>query len=251
MSVSSLHGCVSKVPLLVAPAYAQDKSLLQHVRMRLHEAGFVIVREEYRLLNPEMTERLSVTCERAPAYMSSQGTEDGTHSGQHDEIHAHSHPNSKALVHGHSNVVARPSASLMVGTAYVFVLARSHCLTKLLQFLHAFRRSDVVYQRVVEEGRRTSHDDSDHDDGQCSVLWTSLTPDGAKCVVSTLFPKMLGQDIPTAVQTKEYVQVNIKGALIPVLTELAKQKPEDPVRWIARRLLETNVQDPPLLSHNN
>lgn len=240
MATFPLTGKVTKVPLLVAPQYAKDQELLHYVKYKLYDAGFIVVREEYRLLNSELAERLCVTLDYRPAYLNEDGTATDT----------------TAPESGLSRTQAL-APSDMVGTAYLFILAHRECHAKLLQFLQDLRSG-----RVVSADRRDSVEDDDvyrqyvvsaEREAGCVVdpLWTNSTSEGARRAVGLLFPRMLAEDVPTAVESREYVQAKLKTALLPALTELSKCKPEEPLRWLAEKLLATNTQCPPMISGNH
>lgn len=212
-----LGGTVSKALLVVTPAFAREREFVQYLKFKLYDAGFIVVREELRLLNYEIAEKLAIELDRSPIpSMEPQPT-------------AANFPAS-LLPHAHE----------LVGTANIFVVARTNCHELLQNFIAAQLCGDdaEVIDAVLAEH---------HSQGRELPFWTSLTADGAKKSVALLFPRMLAEDVPTAVKSREYVQANLKQALVPALAELAKQKPEDPLQWLAMQLLVNNTQAPPMM----
>ncbi|GET86955.1 hypothetical protein, conserved [Leishmania tarentolae] len=221
-----LAGTVSKAPLIVTPAFARRPDFVQYLKYKLYDAGFIIVREELRLLNCEIAEKMVMELDRslAPpiATPPAQTVTDGTQTSA-------GFPTSLL-----------PAAHDLVGTAYVFVLARCKCHELLQSFIETqlcSEDADVLGAFLGEQPVQ----------GRKLPLWTSLTANGAKKSVALLFPRMLAEDVPTSAVSREYVQANLKQALVPTLTTLAKQKPEDPLRWLAMQLLTNNTQAPPMV----
>lgn len=228
-----LSGVVSKAPLLVAPSFAQEKELLHYVKYKLYEEGFIVVREEFRQINPELSEKLCVKVDYIPPYFKEE-----PQIGQ-DEA---------ALITSPSGTVYQDVPSMaptdMVGTAYIFILARSNCHTKLLEFLTNLVTRDAEFRKMVTAKRASLQ--AEGVTAPVAPLMSNSTANGARQAVNLLFPQMLAMDIPTAVRAREYVQANLKTALLSALTELAKAKPANPLEWLAQRLLETNIQAPPM-----
>ncbi|CBZ24793.1 conserved hypothetical protein [Leishmania mexicana MHOM/GT/2001/U1103] len=217
-----LGGTVSKALLIVTPAFARRQDFVQYLKYKLYDAGFIVVREELRLLNCEIAEKMAIELDR-PLVPPAQTVTDGARTST-------GFPASLL-----------PAAHDLVGTAYVFVLARTKCH----ELLQSFIETQLCGEDAdVLDAFLGAH----HVQGRKLPLWTSLTANGAKKSVALLFPRMLAEDVPTSAVSREYVQANLKQALVPTLAALAKQKPENPLRWLAMRLLTNNTQDPPMIS---
>ncbi|KPI89686.1 hypothetical protein ABL78_1179 [Leptomonas seymouri] len=231
-SCHPLAGTVSKAVLIVAPAFAQERDFVQYLKYKLYDEGFIIVREEFRLLNHELTSKLCISMDApAPTLQCSQSpasTDAATAEGETEEGTA-------ALL---SSLLAAPQD--LVGTAYLFVLARTSCHTLLKSFVASQLCGEdaEVLQTFFEEH---------HTQRRELPFWISQTAAGATRSVALLFPRMLAEDVPSSAVSREYVQANLKQALVPALTELVRLKPEDPMRWLAMQLLSSNVQSPPMM----
>lgn len=258
MSSFPLSGTVSKAVLLVHPAYAQEKEFLHFLRFKLYDAGFILVREEYRRINAELADKLCVQIDYTPSFMYRQ-VGDGTVG----EAGSYTIPDSMM-----------PTPADMVGNAYVYVLAHRDCHHELQKFLVEKLFSDEAAGEEcgasVEEGSAVSYNallaaisakkldqvevETENNYSVTAAtrpppaVFLNRTADGARKSVSLLFPRMLSADVPTAVQSREYIQANLKAALLPTLTELSKKKPEDPLRWLAEQLLTNNPSSPPMVN---
>ncbi|KAG5505300.1 hypothetical protein JIQ42_07507 [Leishmania sp. Namibia] len=222
-----LAGTVSKALLIVTPPFARARNFVQYLKYKLYDTGFIVVREELRLLNCEAAEKLAVELDRSlvPPVVgpSAETAANGMRAPE-------GFPMSRL-----------PGAHDLVGTAYVFVVARTNCHELLQSFLVAQlcgEDADVL-EAFLEEH---------HVQGRQLPFWMSLTANGAKRSVALLFPRMLAEDVPTSAVSREYVQAKLKQALVPALAALAKEKPEDPLRWLAMQLLTNNTQAPPMIS---
>lgn len=231
MADSPLSGVVSKAPLLVAPSFAQEKDLLHYIKYKLYDAGFIVVREEYRQINPELSEKLCVKVDYVPPYFQEEK--------QFTDIDA-----GVLTPSGNAAQAVQMAPADMVGIAYIFILARSECHSRLLDFLNKLLTQDDQFRKMVEMKREVLT--ANGVATPLVPLVSNTTANGARQAVSLLFPQMLSMDIPTAVRAREYVQANLKTALLSALTELAKAKPANPLEWLAQRLLETNIQAPPM-----
>lgn len=110
----------------------------------------------------------------------------------------------------------------LIGDAYLFVVARSDVGEQLAAFMAD--RSEL--HGVVHYAR------------------TRRSLGGR--AVTLLFPKMACDTIPNSAEAREYIQEELKGMLLSGLTELAKQKPQHPIEWLAHYLLENNPRSPPI-----
>ncbi|KAG5509588.1 hypothetical protein JKF63_06293 [Porcisia hertigi] len=220
-SAYPLGGKVSKALLIVTPAFAQEREFVQYLKYKLYDAGFIIVREELRLLNKEMAEKLTVELDQSllPPVAA---------------------PPAQTLAPDFPTFLPAKTDDL-VGTAYVFVVARTNCH----ELMHSFIAKQLCSEDAdVLDAFLEQH----HVQGRRLPFWTSLTANGARKSVALLFPRILAEDVPTSAVSREYVQAHLKQALVPALSALAKLKPEDPLRWLAMQLLTTNTQAPPMIS---
>lgn len=243
-----LSGIVSKAPLLVAPFFAQERDLVHYVKYKLYDEGFIVVREEFRPINPELSEKLCVKVDYVPRYLK----KDVGLTSDVGMITEESEASEGTAGRSSHPPITLPimSPTAMVGTAYVFILARSDCHARLQKFLEHLTTKDSEFRSMVLKKREALEAANSGKETEVliplSPLMANATADGAREAVNLLFPQMLAMDIPTDVRAREYVQANLKIALLSSLTELAKAKPAKPLEWLARRLLETNIQAPPM-----
>ncbi|KAK7195200.1 Dpy-30 motif containing protein [Novymonas esmeraldas] len=225
-----LGGTVSKALLIITPAFAREREYVQYLKYKLYDAGFIVVREEMRLLNHEVAEKLAMELDRSPVPPMPPATTTEA------EAEAAGGPRTPAGF----PVALLPAAHDLVGTAYIFVVARTDC--------HALLQSFITTQLCGEDADvLKAFLEEHHAQGRELPFWTSLTARGATRAVALLFPRMLAETVPTSAVSREYVQANLKEALVPALAELAKQKPEDPLRWLAMQLLASNTHAPPMM----
>ncbi|KPA76437.1 hypothetical protein ABB37_07761 [Leptomonas pyrrhocoris] len=228
-----LAGTVSKALLIVAPAFAREREFVQYLKYKLYDAGFIVVREEFRLLNYEVTSKLCI-CMDAPSPLQQQQQQPS--STEADGAEGETQKPAPVLP---ASLLSAPED--LVGTAYLFVLARTNC--------HALLQSFVTTQLCGEDAEVLETFLEEHHTQRRELpFWISQTAAGATRSVALLFPRMLAEDVPSSAVSREYVQANLKQALVPALTELARQKPEDPLRWLAMQLLTSNAQSPPMIS---
>ncbi|RNF22565.1 nucleoside-diphosphate kinase [Trypanosoma conorhini] len=250
---SALSGVVSKAALFVRPQYAQERDLLSVIKFKLYEAGFIIVHEEYRRINEEMADTIGVQLDRA-AFLSGSAAPVVP-----SESVGGSHP---MFTCQHATSVPMGPQEL-VGHVYLYVLARRDCHAELLKWLdHVFAETDFtsllmsIQEKAAHEGANAAaaaapkEGDEEEIPEQTWIpcpLFCNAAAVAAKQVVQLLFPRMLVQEVPNAAASREYVQAELKGTLLPALVELSKAKPENPIRWLAERLLNTNTRAPPLI----
>jgi hypothetical protein len=79
-----------------------------------------------------------------------------------------------------------------------------------------------------------------------NTLWTPSRAASASQGLLTLFPRMAVDPIPSNVEAHELINQQLKPVLVRGLTEVAKQKPENSVKWLAEYLLQNNPNQPPL-----
>lgn len=241
-----LSGTVSKALLIVAPPFAREREFVQYLKYRLYDAGFIVVREEFRLLNYEVTSKLCINMDAPAALQSSLAPPQEQQQQQQQSLSFSAADGAAAAA---KPVPALPTSVLptpqdLVGTAYLFVLARTNCHALLLSFVtqQLCGEDAEVLETFLEEH---------HTQRRELPFWISQTAAGARRSVALLFPRMLAEDVPSSTVSREYVQANLKQALVPALTELARQKPENPLRWLAMHLLASNAQSPPMMSSPN
>ncbi|EAN93453.1 hypothetical protein C3747_48g118 [Trypanosoma cruzi] len=248
---SSLSGVVSKAALFVRPKYAQERELLSVIKFKLHEAGFIIIHEEYRRINEELADTIAVQLDRT-AFLSGSAA---------PSIALEDAATSRPMFTCEHATSVPTGQQDLVGHVYLYVLARRDCHVDLLRFLcRLFADEDFtsvlkcIREKATREeattaavkNERENEEKSEGSHISCPVF-CNATAVAAKQVVQLLFPRMLAQDVPSTGASKEYVQAELKGALLPALVELSKAKPENPIRWLAERLLNTNTRAPPLV----
>jgi len=62
--------------------------------------------------------------------------------------------------------------------------------------------------------------------------------------VRFFFPRSVTDGFPTDAEAREYVQTHLQDVLVRGLTEIAKNKPQDPIRSLAEFLLSQNPNRP-------
>jgi hypothetical protein len=70
-------------------------------------------------------------------------------------------------------------------------------------------------------------------------------PEGAAAQLGGVFPRLTRDDIPSNTEARDYAQTELKALLVKGLTELAKAKPQEPVKALADWLLANNPHRPP------
>ncbi|KAG8347032.1 Dpy 30 motif [Trypanosoma vivax] len=244
---AALNGVVTKAALFIRPRYSQQHELRSLTKYKLHEAGFIIIREEYRRLNDELADKIAVQLDRA-AFLSGTVASDG---------------GERSSCSGKGHLFTRADTTLcakeLVGNAYLYVLAHRDCHGELMNFIEKLSVDDDYTSLLLSI--RESETEVQDNNGSVSSKWQpasftcpifcNATAVAAKQVVQLLFPRMLVHDVPSRSAMREYVQAELKTALMPALVELSKAKPENPIRWLAERLLNTNVRAPPLISAAN
>lgn len=68
--------------------------------------------------------------------------------------------------------------------------------------------------------------------------------DDARREVKFFFPTMSMEPILNDAETGEYIRNNLQDTLMKGLTELVKQKPAEPVKWLAHWMLDNNPNKP-------
>ncbi|CCW66787.1 unnamed protein product [Phytomonas sp. Hart1] len=273
MAAAPHSGTVTRVPLFVLPAFARQGELLYFIKCRLHEAGFVVVREEYRLVNAELAERLCVKLDDVPEYVKI-----ATGQALNNDANRRQSPNEKLSPTVQRRIDPMISPSKMVGMAYVLLLAYRDCHARLLDFITSLETPSThvseeetpdpplheaysellrLATKSIQEQENNSADgdknknaeEKEEENGIVPrALWVNTTKAGARQAGQLLFPRLLAEDVPAGGGTpREYVHEQLKRALLPALADLVREKPVEPIRWLAERLLETNTQTPPMI----
>jgi len=60
------------------------------------------------------------------------------------------------------------------------------------------------------------------------------------------FPNCIVEPIPIGLPAKDYLEQNVNKTLIKALTALCKEKPSEPILWLADKLIEINPYKPKL-----
>jgi nucleoside-diphosphate kinase len=66
----------------------------------------------------------------------------------------------------------------------------------------------------------------------------------ARREIKFFFPKISVDPMLTREETKEYIEQELNTVLIEGLTKLAKEKPKEPLKWLANWLLDNNPNKP-------
>eukprot|EP00758_Cryptobia_borreli_P004063 Tbor_TRINITY_DN4159_c1_g1::TRINITY_DN4159_c1_g1_i1::g.26512::m.26512/K20790/NME5; nucleoside diphosphate kinase homolog 5 len=112
--------------------------------------------------------------------------------------------------------------------SYVIVVARSDAAIRLIAFRQECLAANLFPNQLS--------------------LFVYETPQNAAKAIITLFPKMLVDPIPTDSEAREYIQIQLKTAIVDALTETAKNKPDNVIEYFARYLLDHNQQSPPVFT---
>lgn len=196
--MSDILGNVTKSILVALPEPSTNSTFLSNLRYSLIEQGFIIVREESRVMNVDLAARLF---EPSHGFYSSIGS-----------------------------LISQQS---LVGTVHVVLVARSNAAEVLIRTLTESNDAD------------TSSDSS----------WTNRvfipSEKAAYRAVQLMFPKCLVVDpIPANEEANEYIHTELNQLLVEGITEVAKQKPKNPIEYLAHFLLRNNPRSPPLFVEN-
>ncbi|KAG2386654.1 hypothetical protein C9374_002398 [Naegleria lovaniensis] len=72
----------------------------------------------------------------------------------------------------------------------------------------------------------------------------SSDPESARREIKFFYPNINTDPILTNVEGNTYIQDRLQSYLIEGLTKLAKEKPENPIDWLARWILDNNPNKP-------
>jgi len=82
-------------------------------------------------------------------------------------------------------------------------------------------------------------------EGQSGLYVSPLSdPKAAATQLAKLFPRVHPDALPSTAEARDFVQIELKTLLVEGLTQLAKSKPEEPVKALADWLLEHNPHRP-------
>ncbi|XP_030315053.1 nucleoside diphosphate kinase homolog 5 [Calypte anna] len=79
-----------------------------------------------------------------------------------------------------------------------------------------------------------------------NALHGSATVFSAEREIRFMFPEVILEPIPTGQRARDYLNLYVKPTLLAGLTALCKEKPADPMIWLADWLIEHNPNKPRL-----
>ncbi|CAH8570890.1 unnamed protein product [Schistosoma turkestanicum] len=124
------------------------------------------------------------------------------------------------------------------GPIEVLVIARENAISACRELIgpqNAFKA-----KAIAPESLRAIYGTDDQQNGiHGSDSFTS-----AEREIRFFFPDMIVSQVPVKLAAKDYLVRNVNPTLLKGLTELCKQKPKDPVLWLADWLLENNPNKP-------
>ncbi|XP_074012516.1 nucleoside diphosphate kinase homolog 5 isoform X1 [Numenius arquata] len=82
-----------------------------------------------------------------------------------------------------------------------------------------------------------------------NALHGSLNISTAEREIRFMFPEVILEPIPAGQRARDYLNLYIKPTLLAGLTALCKEKPADPMIWLADWLIEQNPNKPRLQHH--
>lgn len=81
-------------------------------------------------------------------------------------------------------------------------------------------------------------------DEQCNAVHGSDSEVNAEREIRFFFSRSVIEPIPTDQSAKDYLENKLNPTILKALTQLCKQKPQDPVTWLADWLLANNPYKP-------
>ncbi|CAF0904546.1 unnamed protein product [Didymodactylos carnosus] len=81
---------------------------------------------------------------------------------------------------------------------------------------------------------------------QKNAVHGSDSPVSAEREIRFFFPNCIVEPVPVGRPAKDYLEQNVNKTLIKALTALCKEKPKDPIVWLADKLIEINPYKPKL-----
>ena len=115
-------------------------------------------------------------------------------------------------------------AHLSSGPSHVMVVAKANAIADLTELV----------QELQEHGT----------DGIADAVYVSTSTQDAKHEVKFFYPQVSVDQIPTDREAQAFVQERLKPTLVQALTNLCKEKPEQPTKWLANYLLANNPNKP-------
>ncbi|XP_072204168.1 nucleoside diphosphate kinase homolog 5 isoform X1 [Excalfactoria chinensis] len=80
-------------------------------------------------------------------------------------------------------------------------------------------------------------------------LHGSLSISSAEREIRFMFPEAISEPIPAGQRARDYLNLHVNPTLLAGLTALCKEKPADPMIWLADWLIEHNPNKPRLQHH--
>lgn len=80
-------------------------------------------------------------------------------------------------------------------------------------------------------------------------LHGSLSTSSAEREIRFMFPEVISEPIPAGQRARDYLNLHVNPTLLAGLTALCKEKPADPMTWLADWLMEHNPNKPRLQHH--
>uniref|UniRef100_G1N6Z6 Nucleoside diphosphate kinase homolog 5 n=2 Tax=Meleagris gallopavo TaxID=9103 RepID=G1N6Z6_MELGA len=77
-------------------------------------------------------------------------------------------------------------------------------------------------------------------------LHGSLSISSAEREIRFMFPEVISEPIPAGQRARDYLNLHVNPTLLAGLTALCKEKPADPMMWLADWLMEHNPNKPRL-----
>lgn len=111
-------------------------------------------------------------------------------------------------------------ARKLVGNVHVYIAARTEAAATLNKYL------------------------SEKESARDMFFWSPKQSVASRQML-LLFPRMSADPIPTNAEAREFVNTELKAILVQGLTAVAKNKPENSVKFLAEYLLEHNPRRPP------
>lgn len=81
-------------------------------------------------------------------------------------------------------------------------------------------------------------------DEQCNAVHGSDSLAAAEREIRFFFDRSIIEPVPTNQQAKDYLELKLNPTLLKALTQLCKEKPVDPITWVADWLLANNPYKP-------
>ncbi|XP_065590897.1 nucleoside diphosphate kinase homolog 5 [Cyrtonyx montezumae] len=80
-------------------------------------------------------------------------------------------------------------------------------------------------------------------------LHGSLSISSAEREIRFMFPEVISEPIPAGQRARDYLNLHVNPTLLAGLTALCKEKPADPMTWLADWLIKHNPNKPRLQHH--